>query len=90
VNIPPLADTYVQQQPVIENHAVGKVLSVNTHCGVEVTCRVTSVKEDSSGIIYEAIPVGNKRVRELRSAGVPVDEDTVNHKFVVFPWQVIQ
>ena len=90
-NLPPSADAYVhQQQPVVENHAVGKILSVITYCGVEVTCRVTNVKEDTAGVIYEAVPVGNKKSRELRTAGVPVDDDTVNHKFIVFPHQVVQ
>ncbi len=89
-DLPPSADRYEPPKPaVVETHASGKVLSVLTHAGVEVTCKVVGVRALPEGPIYEVVAVGNKKVKELRDAGVPVDDDTVCHKFMVFPWQVV-
>jgi len=90
-NLPPSADSYrhVEGPPVIVGRAVGTSVTVRTYCGVDVTCKVVTMKQTKDGIRYEVRPVGDLKVRDFQKAGVPITSDNAGAQFVAFDWQIL-
>lgn len=89
--LPPSADSHRHntESPVTSSYAVGRRIRVKTFCGVEIDCIVKSVRHRENRPSYEAVPVGDAKVKEFRAAGVPVDEKNSHEPFAVFEWQIL-
>lgn len=90
-SLPPSADSWRSDSgpAIVSTIPVGKTLKVKTFSGVILTCVVRSVRTSRDGSVYDVTPVGDPKVKELRAAGVPVDERSASDPFVVFEWQIL-
>ena len=89
--IPMSADRYkpAADQPVVVTYAVGANLRVRTYCGIELTCRVVETQFTDESPTYVVVPTGDRKIKELRSMGVWIDDANPDAKFNVFAWQIL-